>query len=46
MRLIGHLQSESVARTFSDYLYVQGIKSQIEALYRHFQSLPRTDRRN
>lgn len=31
MRLIGHLQSESVARTFSDYLYVQGIKNQIEA---------------
>jgi GlpG protein len=30
MRLIGHLESESSARTFSDYLYVQGIENQLE----------------
>jgi GlpG protein len=30
MRMIGHLDNESDARTFSDYLYVQGIKNQIE----------------
>ena len=31
MRQIGHLETESAARTFSDYLFVQGIKNQIEA---------------
>lgn len=31
MRMIGHLQSESLARTFADFLYVQGIKNQVEA---------------
>jgi GlpG protein len=31
MRIIGHLESESFARTFSEYLYVKGIKNQIEA---------------
>jgi GlpG protein len=30
MRIIGHLEGESNARTFSDYLYVNGIKNQIE----------------
>jgi GlpG protein len=30
MRLIGHLTNEATARTFSDYLYVQGISNQIE----------------
>ena len=30
MRQIGHLESESAARTFSDYLLVQGIKNQVE----------------
>jgi|SRR5579859_6510351 len=30
MRLIGHLESESHARTFGDYLYVQGIHNQLE----------------
>lgn len=30
MRLIGHLDSESRARTFGDYLYVQGINNQLE----------------
>jgi GlpG protein len=29
--MIGHLESESRARTFSDFLYVKGIKNQIEA---------------
>jgi hypothetical protein len=28
--MIGHLPSETNARTFSDYLYVQGIENQIE----------------
>jgi GlpG protein len=31
MRMIGHLQNEPAARTFSHYLYVNGIKNQIEA---------------
>jgi len=31
MRQIGHLETEEAARTFSDYLYVQGIENQIEA---------------
>ena len=31
MRIIGHIQTEPSARTFSAYLYVQGIKNQIEA---------------
>src|SRR4051812_4956304 len=31
MRMIGHIQSEPAARTFSDYLYVKGIRNQIEA---------------
>ena len=31
MRLIGQLQSESSASTFSDYLYVQGIANEVEA---------------
>jgi GlpG protein len=30
MRLIGHLANESAARTFGDYLYVQGIDNQVE----------------
>ena len=30
MRLIGHLPEESAARTFGDYLYVQGIENHIE----------------
>src|SRR5262245_34316987 len=30
MRMIGHVPSETSARTFSDYLYVQGIENQIE----------------
>jgi GlpG protein len=30
MRLIGHLENESLARTFADYLYVQGIDNQLE----------------
>jgi len=30
MRLIGHLESESNARTFGDFLYVQGIQNQVE----------------
>ena len=30
MRLIGHLADETAARTFADYLYVQGIENQIE----------------
>ncbi len=30
MRLIGHLVSESRARTFADYLYVQGIENHVE----------------
>jgi GlpG protein len=30
MRVIGHLESESRARTFGDYLYVQGIHNQLE----------------
>jgi GlpG protein len=29
--MIGHVETEPDARTFSDYLYVQGIKNQIEA---------------
>jgi GlpG protein len=29
--MIGHLDGEAKARTFSDYLYVQGIENQIEA---------------
>jgi GlpG protein len=31
MRMIGHIGSEPAARTFSDYLYVKGIKNQVEA---------------
>jgi GlpG protein len=31
MRMIGYLESEPLARTFSDYLYVRGIKNQLEA---------------
>lgn len=31
MRMIGHIPSETNARTFSDYLYVQGIENQIES---------------
>jgi len=31
MRMIGQLDGEAKARTFSDYLYVQGIDNQIEA---------------
>src|SRR5690349_3182423 len=31
MRMIGHVESEPAARTFSDYLYVKGIKNQVEA---------------
>src|SRR2546421_1398427 len=30
MRLIGHLAEERGARAFADYLYVQGIASQVE----------------
>jgi GlpG protein len=30
MRVIGHLEHESEARTFADYLYVQGIENQLE----------------
>ncbi len=30
MRLIGHLAEEKAARIFADYLYVQGITSQVE----------------
>ena len=30
MRLIGHLESEASARTFSDFLFVQGIDNQLE----------------
>ena len=30
MRLIGHLADEPAARTFGDYLYVQGIENQVE----------------
>src|SRR4026207_1148684 len=30
MRLIGYLESESNARTFGDFLYVQGINNQVE----------------
>ena len=30
MRAIGHLTDESAARSFGDYLYVQGIENQIE----------------
>src|SRR5690242_11343673 len=30
MRQIGHLPSETSARTFRDYLYVQGIENQID----------------
>ena len=30
MRLIGHLESESGARVFADFLFVQGIENQIE----------------
>ena len=31
MRIIGHLNSESGARAFGDYLYVQGIENEVEA---------------
>jgi GlpG protein len=31
MRIIGYLENETSARTFSDYLYVQGIENQLEA---------------
>lgn len=31
MRMIGHVESEPAARTFGDYLYVKGIKNQVEA---------------
>lgn len=30
MRQIGHLENESAARTFGDFLYVQGIQNQLE----------------
>lgn len=30
MRLIGHLENETQARTFADYLYVQGIENHVE----------------
>src|ERR1035437_6719451 len=30
MRLIGHLAEEKAARTFGDYLYVQGIENHLE----------------
>jgi GlpG protein len=32
MRIIGHLDNESQAHTFGDYLYVQGIENQVEFL--------------
>lgn len=31
MRLIGHLATESAARAFGDYLYVQGIENRVES---------------
>ena len=31
MRLIGHLQDESEAKTFTDYLYAEGISCQLES---------------
>ena len=31
MRMIGHVENEPAARTFSDYLYVKGIRNQLEA---------------
>lgn len=31
MRLIGHINEETRARAFSDYLYIQGIENQVEA---------------
>src|SRR5687767_9442391 len=31
MRLLGHLRSEASAFVLSDYLYVQGIKNEVEA---------------
>lgn len=31
MRMIGHIQGESNAKLFSDYLYVQGIENQVES---------------
>src|SRR5262245_42379631 len=30
MRLIGHLADESLARTFADFLFVQGIENHLE----------------
>src|SRR5437016_7332886 len=30
MRLIGHLETESSARTFGDFLFVQGVENQLE----------------
>ena len=30
MRLIGHLENEPQARTFGDFLYVQGVENQVE----------------
>ena len=30
MRIIGHLDGETKARTFSDYLFVLGIENQVE----------------
>src|SRR5215471_922740 len=30
MRLIGHVENETIAKTFADYLYVQGIENQLE----------------
>ena len=30
MRLIGHIEEESAAHLFADFLYVQGIENQIE----------------
>jgi GlpG protein len=30
MRCIGHIADESLARTFADYLYVKGIRNQVE----------------
>ncbi len=30
MRLIGHLETEEAARTVSDFLYVEGVESQVE----------------
>jgi GlpG protein len=35
MRQIGLLESESAARTFSDFLYVQGIENQVEPEHGH-----------